>query len=105
MPIIRSAAIASATMARYLGSKMCSGRHTFGKRTTLCSGKSGRRSDISRSLMYGFCFLVHVVHQHVLTKGVGRREVRLPLADFGDSAHEAHQVVVAREHECVDHDP
>src|SRR6267378_2729891 len=54
--------------------------------------------------MYGLRFLVHVIHLHVLTERVGRREVRLPLADVGDAADEAHQVVVAREHERVDHD-
>jgi hypothetical protein len=34
-------------MALYRGSKMCSGRKTFGKRTTLGSGKRGRRSKVS----------------------------------------------------------
>ena len=37
---------ASATISRYRGSKMCSGRNTLGKRTTFGSGNSGSRSDI-----------------------------------------------------------
>src|SRR6185436_15900859 len=49
-------------------------------------------------------FLVHVVHQDVLAEGVRGSEVRLALADVGDAADEADQVVVAREHEGVDHD-
>ena len=39
--MIRSPASASASMARYRGSKMCSGRNTFGKSTTFGSGKIG----------------------------------------------------------------
>src|SRR5258708_24767769 len=46
------------------------------------------------SLMNRFRLLVHVVHQHILPERVGRREVRLALADVGHAAHEAHQVVV-----------
>ena len=46
MPIMRSPASASATISRYRGSKMCSGRNTFGKSTTFGSGKSGSRSDM-----------------------------------------------------------
>src|SRR5688572_2273432 len=38
---MRSLASASLTIARYLGSKMCSGRNTFGKSTTFGSGKIG----------------------------------------------------------------
>ena len=41
MPISRSLASASATISRYRASKMCSGRNTFGKRTTFGSGKIG----------------------------------------------------------------
>ena len=48
--------------------------------------------------------LVHVVHQHVLAERARRREVRLAVADLGDLADEAHEVVVAREHERVDQD-
>src|SRR5438067_7512303 len=48
--------------------------------------------------------LVHVVHEDALDERVGRREVRLALADGGDAAHEAHEIVVARQHERVDHD-
>src|SRR5687767_4728630 len=41
MPMMRSPASASATIARYRRSKMCSGMKTFGKRTALGSGKMG----------------------------------------------------------------
>ena len=57
-----------------------------------------------RTLVNGLRLLVHVVHQDVLAERVRRREVRLALADVGDAAHEAHEVVVARQHERVDHD-
>src|SRR5438477_9538620 len=107
---------------------MCSGRKTLGKRTTLGSGKIGKSSDIAAariaevrlqtadSMVQSFCtlksaisvnglgFLVHVVHQHVLTQSVRRREIRLPFADLGDPPHETDQVVIACEHERVDHD-
>src|SRR5882724_7346965 len=46
MPSIRSAASASVIISRYRGSKMCRARKTLGKRTTLGSGKSGRKSDM-----------------------------------------------------------
>src|SRR5712671_1534298 len=101
MPIIRSLAAASATISRYRGSKMCSGRKTFGKRTTFGSGKSAKSSAMS---VNSLGLLVHVVHEDVLAERVRRREVRLALADVGDAAHEAHQIVVARQHERVDHD-
>src|SRR5882672_12291261 len=104
MPIIRSLATASAIISRYRGSKMCKGRKTLGKRTTFGSGNSGKRSDTAH-LMNRLRLLVHVVHQDVLPERVRRREVRLALADVGDAAHEAHQIVVAGEHEGVDHDP
>src|SRR5262245_46326055 len=128
MPTRRSPASTSLTIWRYRGSKMCSGRKTFGKRTTLGSGKSGRSSDIADcrlqidwrlQIQSALCnlksaisasvnclrLLVHVVHEHVLSERVRRREVRLALADLGDAADEAHQIVVAGEHERIDHDP
>jgi len=43
---MRSLSTASATISRYRGSKMCSGRKTLGKRTTFGSGKIGSRSDM-----------------------------------------------------------
>ena len=39
--MMRSPARASASIFRYRGSKMCRGRNTDGKRTTLGSGKIG----------------------------------------------------------------
>src|SRR5688572_4839781 len=105
MPISRSPSSASATMARYLGSKMCSGSCVAGKSTTLGSGKRGI-SDGSMSvptIAYGPSpmdhgllvnrprLLVHIVHQHVLSQRVWRREVGLAAADFGDSADEGDQ--------------
>src|SRR5215211_1664124 len=99
---------------------MCSGRKTFGNRTTLGSGKSGRKSDMkkpcksevrsqksevrSQTSVNRLRLLVHVIHQHVLAKRVGRREIRLALANVGDTPDEAHQVVIARQHEGIDHD-
>src|SRR5437867_1985571 len=50
MPIIRSLAMASATISRYRGSKMWSGRNTFGKSTTFGSGNNGSKSDIGDQL-------------------------------------------------------
>ena len=41
MPMMRSPASASATIARYRASKMCSGMNTFGNSTALGSGKIG----------------------------------------------------------------
>src|ERR1700674_5051204 len=97
--------MASATISRYRGSNTWSGRKTFGKSTTLGSGNRGSRSDMcTTALVNGLGLLVHVVHQDVLAQGIRRREVRLAFADLGDSTYEAHQVVVAREHEGVDHD-
>src|SRR5262245_44150173 len=101
MPISRSSASASATISRYRGSKMCRGRKTFGKSTIFGSGKSGRRSDTS---VNRFGLLVQVVHQHVLPERVRRREVGLPLADLRHAPDKAHEIVVAGEHEGVDHD-
>src|SRR5262245_22993190 len=88
MPIIRSLDRASATISRYLGSKMCSGRKTFGNRTTLGSGKIGKRSDMlqvpgARWQVHPAPFvsvnclrlLIHVVHEDVLTERVRRGEV------------------------------
>src|SRR5262245_50293703 len=98
----RSLASASAVIARYRGSKMCSGRNTFGKRTTLGSGNRGTRSDTAS--VNRLRLLVHVVHQDVLAEGVRRGEVRLALADLRHTPHEAHQIVVASKHERVDHD-
>ena len=46
----------------------------------------------------------HVIHQHILSERVRRREVRLAAADLGDLADEAHEVVVAGQHERIDHD-
>src|SRR5437868_3634503 len=97
----RSVESASATISRYRGSKMCSGRNTFGKRTTFGSGKRGSRSI---RLVDRLGLLVHVIHQHVLAERVGRGEVRLALADVRDAPHEADEIVVARQHEGVDHD-
>src|SRR5882724_8366048 len=102
MPIMRSPVMASATIARYRGSKMCSGRNTLGKRTTFGSGNSGRRSDMV--LVDRFRFLIHVIHEHVLTEGVGCGELRLALADLGDAPDKTDEVVIARQHERVDHD-
>src|SRR5438105_10174319 len=104
----RSPATASATIWRYRGSKMCNGRNTFGNRTTLGSGNSGSRSAMMRralTLMDRLGLLVHVIHQDVLTERVRRREIRLPFTDLGHSPDEAHQIVIPREHEGVDHDP
>src|SRR5579863_9270345 len=93
---------------------MCRGRNTLGKRTTFGSGKIGSSSDMGttsyfvllvlRTLMNRLRLLVHVVHQDVLAEGVRRREVRLALTDIGDAPDEADEIVVAREHERVDHD-
>src|SRR6266545_5808731 len=127
MPIMRSLPTASATISRYRGSKMCSGKNTFGNRTTFGSGKIDSRSDITelpiadcRLLIYfqsaiinlqsavsvnRLRLLVHVVHQDVLAERIRRREVCLALADVGHPPNEANQVVVARQHERVDHDP
>src|SRR5438045_9051923 len=101
---------------------MCSGRKTFGKRTTLGRGNSWSRSDIRlqtpnfnltlklRLLSSNFqvptlvdCLrlLVHVIHQDVLPERVRRREVRFAFANVGDAADEADQIVVSREHERV----
>ena len=54
--------------------------------------------------MDGFRLLVHVVHQHVLPERVRRREVRLTFANLRHPADEADQIVVAGEHERIDHD-
>src|SRR3954464_2197171 len=89
IPMMRSPFSASATISRYRGSKMCSGRNTLGKSTTFGSGKSGSRSDMFDS-MNRLRLLVHVVHEHVLAKRVRRGEIRLALADRGDAPHEAH---------------
>src|SRR5262249_27580537 len=126
MPMMRSPFSASSTICRYRGSKMCSGRNTLGKSTTFGSGKIGmvggsmavnrqsidnRQSTIRHSAlcslqasMYGPWLLVHVVHEDVAAERARRGEVRLAVADFGDLAHEADEIVVAREHERVDQD-
>src|SRR4029079_19771334 len=93
---------------------MCSGRNTFGNSTTLGSGKIGIvggsmsiadcRIRSLQSSMYCPRLLVHVVHEHVAAERARRREVGLAVADLGDLAHEADQIVVAREHERVDQD-
>src|SRR3990167_9483273 len=85
---------------------MWSGRKTLGKSTALGSGKMG----ISGGSMW--CsgpgsvhrprLLRHVVHQHVPSQRARRGEVLLAVADLGDAADEADEVVVAREHERVD---
>src|SRR5687767_13352511 len=101
--MIRSPASASVTMARYRASKMCSGMKTLGNRTALGSGKigivAGSMTSVNRPR-----FPIHVVHEHVLAQGVRRGEVRLAATDRGDAPHERHQVVIAGEHEGVDHD-
>src|ERR1700704_5050779 len=102
MPIMRSPVMASATISRYRGSKMWSGRNTLGKRTTFGNGNNGRRSDMV--LVDRFRFLIHVIHEHVLAERVGRGEVRLALADLGDAPDKADEVVIAGQHEGVDHD-
>src|SRR5204863_5052423 len=50
-------------------------------------------------------FLVHVVHQDVLAERIRGRKIRLAFADLGDTADEAYEIVVAGQHESVDHDP
>src|SRR2546425_6081565 len=153
--------MASATISRYRGSKMWSGRNTFGKSTTFGSGNKGSKSDIGDQLsvfiaqrfgqlaasfatkptkprkheeaipcsldlssswvpsclrdfvvafrgldsMNRLRFLVHVVHQDVLAERIRGREIRLAFADLGDTADEAYEIVVAGQHEGVDHDP
>src|SRR5689334_19757314 len=103
--MIRSPFSASSTIFRYRGSKMCSGRKTFGKSTTFGSGKIGIVGGSMSGSVDRAGLLVHVIHQHVSAQRAGRREVRLAVADLGDLAHEADEVVVAREHERVDQDP
>src|SRR6187551_2055719 len=92
---------------------MCSGRNTFGNSTTFGSGKSGmvggsidrsRRRGRSSSLVNSPGLLVHVVHQHVLAERPRRREIRLAVANLGDLADEADEVMIACEHERVDED-
>ena len=58
-----------------------------------------------RASMNRLRLFVHIVHQDVLPECVGCREVRLALADRGDAPHETDEIVVACEHEGVDHDP
>src|SRR5580692_5759754 len=85
---------------------MWSGRKTFGKRTVVGRGNNGSKSAMADCrLVYGLRLLVHVVHEHVLPERVRRREIRLALADVRHAAHEADEVVVARQHERVDENP
>ena len=63
-----------------------------------------RVADRRSSSVIGPRLLVHVVHQHVLAERARRGEVGLAVADLGDLADEADQVVVARQHERVDQD-
>ena len=52
--------------------------------------------------VHGPDFLLHVVHQQVLAKGVGRGEVGFAAAHFGDFLDEAHKVRIPRQHEGID---
>src|SRR5262245_33291849 len=108
MPIRRSPSRASLTIARYRGSKMCSGSSAAGKSTTLGSGNNGSSvgsmSSVVSRLVDRPRLLVHVVHQDVLAQRIRRREIGLSAADFRDAANEGDQLVVAGEHERVDHD-
>ena len=54
--------------------------------------------------MYGFDFLLEVVHQNVLAEIHGCREVRFAAADLGDLLDEVDEVVVAGKHEGIDED-
>src|SRR6478752_6875575 len=101
MPMMRSPASASATISRYRGSKMWSGRKTFGNRTTFGSGKIGIASGsmLGARSVNGPRLLVHVVHQHILPERVRGREIRLAMADLRDLADEADEIRIARQHE------
>src|SRR5687767_15556648 len=109
MPISRSPSRASATISRYLGSKMWSGRNTLGNITTFGSGKIG---IVGGSIAAVQCersvdrpaLVVHIVHQHILAERPWRREIRLAVTDLRHAPHEGHKVVVTRQHERVDHD-
>ena len=49
-------------------------------------------------------FALHVVHQQVLAKCIGRGEVGFAAAHFGDFLHEVHQAVISGQHERIDQD-
>ena len=46
-----------------------------------------------------------VVHEQILAEGVGRGEVGLAAAEFGDFLDEVDQAVIAGEHESIDENP
>src|SRR5262249_34085750 len=75
-----------------------------GRQAERWSGATAISSQRSAISVNRLGLLVHVVHQHVLPERVRRREVCLALADVGDAADEAHEIVVAGQHERVDHD-
>src|SRR5690349_6081069 len=102
MPMMRSSWSAWATMARYRGSKMCSGRKTLGNRTTFGSGKRGMEGG--SKLMNRLGLAIHVIHQDVLAERVRRREVCLSTADRGHPSDERDEIGIPRQHECIDHD-
>src|SRR5688500_11935512 len=104
MPMMRSPASASPSIARYRGSRMCSGRNTFGNSTTFGSGKSGivvGSIERGRVSVDRFRLAIHVVHQDVLAERVRRGEVRLAATDGRHPAHERDQVRIARQHERI----
>src|SRR5258708_10058981 len=98
--MIRSPVSASFTICRYRGSKTCSGRNTLGNSTTFGSGKMGRVpgsiGDFSQSSMYGSRLFVHVVHEDVAAERARGGEVGLAVADLGDLADEADEIVFSR---------